>query len=73
MTKTTKLTYQDFRLATDKVTESIGLGKSHHYAYVVGGYESLIAHIAADLPKAKQKEVMDALAGIAKRTAELSA
>ena len=49
---TKKLTYQDFRTATDEVTKTIGLGKSHHYAYVVGAYEVMLADMAANLPKA---------------------
>jgi hypothetical protein len=68
---TKKLTYQDFRAAADKVTESIGLGKSHHYAYVVGAYEIMLADMAAALPKAQQEDVMRSLKSLAVRVAEL--
>lgn len=68
---TKKLTYQDFRTATDEVTKTIGLGKSHHYAYVVGAYEVMIADLAANLPKARQEEVMRSLKSLSVRVAEL--
>ena len=66
-----KMTYQDFREATDKVTESIPTGNPYTYAYVVGAYETMLAGLAADLPKHKQMEVMRGLEHLAKRVAEL--
>ena len=66
-----KMTYQDFRTATDKVTESIPTGNPYTYAYVVGAYETMLAGIAADLPKHKQVELMRGLESLAKRVAEL--
>jgi len=67
-----KMTYQDFRAATDKVTESIPTGNPYTYAYVVGAYETMLAGIAADLPKHKQAEVMRSLEALAKRVAEMN-
>lgn len=67
-----KMTYQDFRTATDKVTESIPVGNPYTYAYVVGAYETMLAGIAADLPKAKQADVLRALESLAKRVAEMA-
>ena len=66
-----KMTYQDFRAATDKVTESIPTGKPFTYAYVVGAYEIMLADMAANLPKAQQADVMRSLEALAKRVAEL--
>jgi len=66
-----KKTYQDFRAATDKVTESIPVGNPYTYAYVVGAYEVMIADLAASLPKARQEDVLRSLQSLAKRVAEL--
>jgi hypothetical protein len=67
-----KLTYQDFRTATDKVTESIPTGNPYTYAYVVGAYETMLAGIAADLPKHKQLEVIRGLESLATRISEMT-
>ena len=61
-----KLSYQDFRTLIGNVSEEC-LGNSDKAQYTIGAYESLIAHVAADLSLAKQLDLARSLGALAER------
>lgn len=61
-----KLSYQDFRTLLENVTEQT-LGNNDKAHYTIGAFESMLAHLAADLPLHKQKELALSIGSLATR------
>ena len=61
-----KLTYQDFRTLMANVTDQTPGNHDKAY-YALGAMESLIAHVAADLPLRKQQEIAESIGSLAAR------